>query len=274
MKEDKPSLDTNELIKDLKFNKGDATAAVTKAAISLVPLLGGPAIEIFNAVTTPMLSKRRDKWIFMFAEAINELADKINESSFENLPENEIFITTVMHASQIAIRNHQKEKLKALKNAVINSALNKNLPEDNLQLMFLDYIDSFTPLHIKLLNFFNEPKSIEFIFELNTKIARMEGASEIIGDISNSLYSTLEKGLEAAFPELKGKKDIYMAVINDLESKNMIQTDKDNFEIRKNNYPKDDEMIPEIQSIGKLFLLFIMPPDYEDSLNIKKYEFQ
>ncbi len=46
-----------------------------------------------------------------------------------------------MHATIAVLRNHQKEKLEALQNAVLNSAMNIDVDE-NLQLLFWDLVDA------------------------------------------------------------------------------------------------------------------------------------
>jgi hypothetical protein len=56
-----------------------------------------------------------------------------------------------MHATQAAIRNHQKEKLEALRNAVLNSA-EKNALDEDIKLMFVSLIDTFTPWHLRILS--------------------------------------------------------------------------------------------------------------------------
>ncbi|MCE7698316.1 MAG: hypothetical protein K8E24_005580 [Methanobacterium paludis] len=251
MKEDKlPTLDTDEIKQDLKLSKGDATAAVTKAAINLVPILGGPVTELFDAVTTPMLSKRRDKWMVMFAEAINELAGRMDESSFENLPKNEMFITTVMHASQIAIRNHQEEKLTALKNAIISSAL-ENAPEEDLQLIFFDLINSCTTLHLKLLKFINEPKSKEFVDELTKNIKEVKNEN-----VDGVFYLIFDLGevLEYKYPELKGKNHIYEHILRDLQSKELMIYYE--FKIEP-----DGRMDSLMMPMGEMLLSFITSPE-------------
>ena len=64
-------------------------------------------------------------------EAINDLYEKgiVTEA---DLQENEKFFTTLVHASNTAIRNHEEEKLNALRNAVLNSAL-PGAPSDTMQ---------------------------------------------------------------------------------------------------------------------------------------------
>ena len=122
-----------------KAGAGDVAHTVVKAGLSAIPFIGGPAAEIFSAIIVPPLSKRRNEWIESIAKGLKTLEEKIDNFNIEALSQNEMFITTVMHASQAAIRNHQKEKLEALRNAVLNAAL-PNAPEEDIQLMFLNYI--------------------------------------------------------------------------------------------------------------------------------------
>lgn len=75
------------------------------------------------------------------AERLYELEKKVNGFRIESLKENQVFLTTVMHATTAALRNHQKEKLEALQNAVLNSAMNIDVDE-NLQLLFWDLVDA------------------------------------------------------------------------------------------------------------------------------------
>ena len=244
MKEDNSSLlDTNKLENDLERSKEDVIHTLTKAGLNLIPIAGGSAVELFNEVIAPPISKRRDQWLITIANAINGLENQIEDFKIENLSENEIFITVIMHASQIAIRNHQKEKLTALKNAVLNSAL-ENAPEEDLQLIFLDLVDSFTALHLKLLKFFNEPKFKEFIdiLEYNAQNRR---------DFYMSF--NLEETLEFYFPELKGKKHIYEQVLKDLKAKGMIEN---------HGYVNKTTGVStsQILDLGEMFLLFIISP--------------
>ena len=79
--------------------------------------------------------------------------EKEQEINLEALQENEQFISVVAQASAIALRNHQKEKLNALRNAIANSAIASNL-NDDLELTFIRFIEELTPSHLHLLKFF------------------------------------------------------------------------------------------------------------------------
>lgn len=100
---------------------GDWAHTAAKAALSVVPYLGGPASELFGAVIAPPLTKRRDEWMAEIAGGLAALKAKVARLDIVALSKNDVFITTVMHASASAVKNHQREKLDALRNAVLNS---------------------------------------------------------------------------------------------------------------------------------------------------------
>lgn len=90
------------------------------------------------------------------AEAFTELQERVAELTPEALAANEAFVTVTMHASQIAIRNHRKEKIDALRNAVFNAAL-LNPQHDDEQMIFIRLIDQLTPLHLAVLSLLRDP---------------------------------------------------------------------------------------------------------------------
>lgn len=239
------ALDTDDLKKDLKFSKGDAAVAVTKATVSLIPILGGPAADLFDAVTAPMLSKRRDAWMVMFAEAINEL--HANKFDIDKLIHDEKFITIVTYASQVAIRNHQKEKLEALKNVVLNSVIYNHILIDDLELILLNLVDSFTPSHIKVLTLIKENKPEE----LQKKILKtLNNVRSINGNYD------FNQVLIEIYPELKNTLTF---VIDDLKSKNFILgVWKDGYVITRSGYLRIS-----LSEYGERFLDFITAPNYE-----------
>lgn len=189
-----------------KSSAGDIAHKIVKAGLFAVPLAGGPAAELFNAIITPPLVKRRDKWIESIAEGLKQLQEKVEGFNIENLSENEMFITTVMNATQSALRNHQKEKLEALKNAVLNASA-PNPPEEDLQMMFLNWVEELTTWHLRILKFFDDPKGWFKRYEI--ALPNLE-----IGAPSSALTH--------AFPELKGERDFYDQVVKDLYSRGLI----------------------------------------------------
>jgi hypothetical protein len=143
-------------------------------------------------------------------QALRDLEEK-QGVDLEDLQSNDVFIDTVMQASQIALRNSQDEKRSALCNAIYNAAL-PNPPEQSLQQMFLSFVDSFTVWHIRMLNLFNDPQ--QWAAEHNHQFPE----TVVAGSLSNSI-------LESAFPELQGKRAFYDQIWQDLHQKGLVNTD-------------------------------------------------
>jgi hypothetical protein len=135
-----------------KRDAGDIAHAIVRAGVSSVPLVGAAATELLQLLITPPLEKRRDEWMNKIGLALLEL-EMDRGIHIEDLQMNEAFITVMMQASQVAIRNHQQEKIQALRNVVFNTALSTNISED-LQSQFIRYIDELTPSHFALLKVF------------------------------------------------------------------------------------------------------------------------
>ncbi|MGI0047532.1 MAG: hypothetical protein ACREBB_10170 [Nitrosotalea sp.] len=91
-----------------------------------------------------------NKRMYGFTISVAQLSEEIEKYQIrfiESLPQNEKFISVYTSGLFIAARNHQKEKLDMLRNAVLNTALSNTIDED-LQLSFISYIDRLTPSHI------------------------------------------------------------------------------------------------------------------------------
>lgn len=215
---------------------GDAMHTIAKAGLSGVPVLGGPAAELFSAVLVPPLSRRRDRWIQSIAERLKRLEEKVQGLRIEELAKNEMFVTTVMHASQVAIRNHQEEKLEALGNAVLNSAL-PNAPQEDKQLMFLNFVDSLTPWHLNVLKFFENPR----------RWLEERSKSVDLGRIKRPAHL-----LESALPQHKGERGFNNQIINDLFSKGLLQVDASHTLTR--------HLEPLITPLAEEFLSFVTSP--------------
>jgi single-stranded DNA-specific DHH superfamily exonuclease len=234
-----------DIIRKPKAETGDVIHTLTKAGLSAIPVIGGPAAEIFSAVIVPPLTKRRDEWIESIADGLIELEENFEGFKIENLSRNDMFITTVMYATQVAIRNHQKEKLEALRNAVLNSAL-PNAPEEDLQLTFLNLIDTFTSWHLRILKFFDNPqewsqkRGIKFREYLSVSLAG------ILGD---------------AFPEIKGKREFYDQIAKDLYMRGLMKID--NIHIQSTSNIIYDSFTT---SLGKQFLQFIESPIFNNTI--------
>lgn len=127
----------------------DTTAAIIKGVVSAIPIVGGLISEVGNIYLNP-LERRKQEWMQEVASAIQEIQGKYSALP-ENLQKNERFISFLYQATIIALKNHQKEKLRALRGALI-SAADPNLPSEDVALQFLRYVDELTPTHLHILS--------------------------------------------------------------------------------------------------------------------------
>jgi hypothetical protein len=154
--------------KDLEQSATDGAVTVGRTLVGIVPLIGSPLAELINSVFGSPISRRRDKWLIYALEGLEEIRSKVPDFTLDNLSKNEQFVTATLQATQIALRNHQKEKLEALRNAIMNVALSPNSAEDQ-SMMFLDWIDTLTVSHIKVLSFARDPQKAVTVNNLPVK---------------------------------------------------------------------------------------------------------
>ncbi|MGH9979434.1 MAG: hypothetical protein ACRD8Z_26895, partial [Nitrososphaeraceae archaeon] len=129
-----------------------ATIAGTLGADPLIGTAVGVGTAVFSMVVGKPLESRLNQWREKVGRDIQVL--KAKGVNIEFLSDDPRFLTIVTQATLIAIRNHHDEKITALRNCILNSALSIDIDE-NEQLMFLNLIDTFTPLHLIILRFYS-----------------------------------------------------------------------------------------------------------------------
>jgi len=189
--------------------KDDNYHALAKGIISTIPTLGSPLSILFETVFSAPLDKRKEKWFQSLAETIEKLINKVENLTPEILSQNEIFISVSMQATQIALRNHQKEKLDALKNAIKNS-INIKFIDENKILIFTRIIDDMTPLHLKILNFLSNPNKIKQ--DLQSKESKN----------TQIFYSNNMTIWENYYPEMSSSKILISQVCKELYAKGFL----------------------------------------------------
>lgn len=179
--------------------KGDVGHAVVRAGLGGIPFLGTAAVELFQGVVQPPLERRRVAWMHSVGEKLEELERRGLDISA--LQQNEAFISTVMHVSQLALKTHQEEKLAALRNVIANAATGRS-PEEAIEYMFLGFIDTLSDLHIRILNLFQAPEPPP-----------------------NMSMGGLSSVLERAMPELRGRREFYDQIWRDLSTRGLVNTE-------------------------------------------------
>lgn len=219
-------------------NNKDNLHLAGRVVISSIPIFGGAALELFNKIIAPPIEKRKHQWMNDVTDAINKLVQE-KAIDINKLKNNEQFINTILQASTIAIKNYQKEKLEALKNAVLNSALS-NSPDESLQQIFLSYVDEFTIWHIKIL----------FLF--HNQILWFSNNHKPFPNLINGALSDI---LEAAYPELSDRKEFYELIWSDLFSKKFTTVNMLNVSMTDSGLKAE-----RTSELGEAFLNFISSP--------------
>jgi hypothetical protein len=217
-------------------SRGDTAHTVGRSLLSLIPHLGGPAVELFSALVTPPLERRRQEWMERIGAALEDLHETA-QLNIDELASDEGFIDTLLTASQAAIRTSQEEKLEALQNAVLNTAL-PNPPDQALRQIFLSLVDEFTEWHLRMLKLFQDPR------------AWAEAHGHTFPPV-NSLASILQ----SAYPELRDERAFYDLVWGGLVTRGLTNTGS-----LQGMMTPQGTLESRVSEMGNRFLRFIESP--------------
>lgn len=218
---------------------------VSIAAGAIGAFIGGPAGAaigvaipgIHDRIKESPIERRIRDWEAQLNESIDCHLSHVLQS--ENLTNNPVFVSTIIHATNIALRNHEQEKLSALKNAVINSAF--NLGDSANYQIYLNLINDLSPAHLYALKFFYNPAA----WFRQRNIAESRSANEDPTEL-----------LVLALPDLK---ELASYLVNDLMMKGLIASlDSEGvFKSKLDGTPKPTYMAKQTTTIADQFLLFI-----------------
>ena len=189
----------------LQPTRGDNLHTLERAGLSAIPIVGGSTEEIFSAIIVPPMTRRRDDWIQEIVTRLEELEQMFDNLDLGSLSTNDVFITVITQATQSALRNHSAEKLSALRNAVLNSALPNGI-DDEIQQIFIALVDSLTPLHLRILKFFDNPRAWGIRSGISFPNWSMGGPAT---------------ALEYAIQELRGQRNLYDPIVKDLYNRGL-----------------------------------------------------
>jgi hypothetical protein len=225
-------------------SKEDHIHRIVKAGLSAVPFAGGPLAELFDALVTPPLEKRRDTWRKQIAEDLRRLETEAG-ISLEKLQNNEAFISLLVQATVVAIRNHHDEKKDALRNCVQNAASNSTIDSD-IQLSFVRFIDELSPSHISLLS---------LIRDLEEQVRQVRTYEELF----QALTPRISMGMDRA---------VFKMMCVDLETRGLIWISQDIgdfpgiYEASTMLLEETHDDLPRVlvSQVGRSFLQFLSEP--------------
>lgn len=218
-----------------KDKKKDIGYAIAKAGLGSIPIVGAAASELLQLIVTPPLEKRRSEWMEQIGQKLKVLEEK-ESVDLQSLQENDVFIDVVLQCSQEVIKTSEKEKIEYFQNAILNTANGENPELAEIQI-FLNFISDFTVWHIKILKLFDEPNDW---FNKNNKT------------VPNFMAAGLSSILDIAYPELKGRREFYDLIWDDLQRAGMHKTSGLHTTMTGSGL-----MVSRTTEFGKKFLNFI-----------------
>jgi hypothetical protein len=190
-------MSTSDDITPPESTAGDVAHTLARAGLSAIPVIGGAAVELLQAIVTPPLERRRREWMHAVGNMLRQL-ELQQRLVIEQLPNNPAFIDAALSAFQAALRTSQQEKLDALRNAAVNAAL-PDAPQVELQQLFIRVVDELTAWHLRVLAYFHDPQ----------QLLRAKQLGQVFGSPVTSF--------EQVFPELfDGRDDLLDQIWRDL----------------------------------------------------------
>lgn len=154
-----------------------------------------------DLASRPQIELRQVDWLNSIADSLSKLEERVDEFQIESLARDPEFTSAMLQASAIAIRNHDEEKLEALRNAVLNTAVRTNDSNDE-HALFISLIDTVTPWHLRILAFLRDKEAIRSKRDkLPFPDWSMGGVSTVLGHV---------------YPELSGRRSFYDLIVTDL----------------------------------------------------------
>jgi hypothetical protein len=214
---------------------GDNVHLTARMVISAIPGVGGPLLELFNRLLAPPIQWRRDAWLNWIAERLERL-ERRGSLKIEDLCGHDKFVSTIMEASVIAVKNHQQEKIEALRNAVINVALDQSI-DDSKRELFLAFIDDFTVWHLRVLRQIHErDKARRPEMKIETHVSGMSELAQVL------------------LPELRKEPALAEVIADDLCRKGLL------FSNREAGVTYLKPGTTQVSELGREFLRFIAEP--------------
>lgn len=205
----------------------DAIEIISKTALSAIPVGGALITSVYDTVKGNCLKRRQEVWKNTLEERMSSI-----ETTLEEIGDNESFATALIKSTELAMRTAKQEKMNYLANAVVNS-FELDIEEEKL-IIFMDLLDKYTISHIKILQFFYNPK--QFI--------ESSGSSYMMGSPTTLLFQT--------YPELENQ--MFKKIYNDLYVDGMVNTENLNITMTGSGM-----VAKRTTPLGDDFLNFILP---------------
>jgi hypothetical protein len=228
--------DDNLPIAETDADLGDKVHALTRAAFGAIPVLGALAAEFWNVAVVPPLVRRQQEFVDDLAARVR-LLEKQHGLNFDRLSRIPAFTDALLFSLRVASYTSQTEKVRALRNAVLNSAL-RGSPEVAIQQMFMSLTERFTDRHLVVLKLFQDAAA--WRTQDGAGLPQRSSASAILFD---------------AFPDARLHEPLYRQLWTDLHAAGLVK-----LPVLENGPEGDARRIRRTTDLGDQYLSFISSP--------------
>lgn len=216
-----------------------ATAFGAAATAALSGDVFGAALLLLGKGAEGLINDRTSRFVSALREDLDRLSEQVDGLTEERLAKSEVFVSMLIETVDYAARTNVEEKLNALRNAILNVAAGP-LTEDDQQTMFLAMINDFTPTHLRMLRFLQDP------------LGEIRKSGFEVGIESN----TPQLGTLNVFPDLNENAMFYAQCVRELFARGLLKDNKGwaNMMQDKIGWGKQTD------AFGDLFLEFISSP--------------
>jgi len=197
-------------------------------------LLGASAV-LYSEGVGRILGRRLESWANSVSEGMEALNVRV-----EGLENDEAFVSTLMRASSVAVQTHQREKLEALRNAVLNAAIH-TIDDDDEEALFLSFIEALTPAHLRVLRFRADPLGV---------------AREAGFEVDENRHDVSSVVVRHVFPDCEERERFYGQIDHELQFRGLTTV---------SGGLRDMNSILPLPELGTRFLEFITCPRKENS---------
>ena len=166
-----------------------------KTLLSLFPVGGTLVTCVWDSIKSHSVQKRMDEWTNLIENRLCTI-----EKTLEEIGDNEVFASAMMRATEIAIKTAEREKLEYLANAV-KKTVEIDINE-SVVMMYMHMIDEYTAWHLKILEYFRNPK--KYVSDCNCSIG-------------SAIYPLLQ-----AYPDMTGNGELVEKIVYDMQNSGLL----------------------------------------------------
>lgn len=215
----------NEKIASLVY---EAVEIAAKTALSAIPTGGTLLTGVWDAIKSHCAQKRLMDWQNIIEERLSKL-----DNTLEDVGENENFTSAMFQATELAIKTSESAKREYLANAVCHSL---TCPfEESVIMMFFNMIGKYTLWHLKILDFFQNPRKFNAVNE----------AKYCMGSPKTVLFEV--------YPELQDKEPYVDRIVKELYADGLMSIEDLNCTMTSSGM-----VASRVTSIGEDFIKFII----------------